>query len=156
VLVRGVMQAGLWAGQVLKLSPSRSRGVAIGLNVGMMVVSALSVAFVFGPKQDYEGAMQYIESVKQAGDQVVTVSLTAFIYQDFYKTDWKPVTTLDALNEVRTQASRTWVVYTFQPVLESVYPQIMQSIQKDFEILKVFPGTVENGTIFVGRAIQSP
>jgi hypothetical protein len=96
--------------------------------------------------------MQYINSNLQAEDAVVTVSLTAFPYHEYLGTEWSEVNSVAELNTIRESSRRTWLVYTFPPVLESVYPDIMQSIQDEFTLEKSFPGTVGGGMIFVSRA----
>jgi hypothetical protein len=77
--------------------------------------------------------------------------LATFAYAEFYQTGWQEIRTLDSLDAVRSPAERTWLVYTFPPEVQSVYPEIMDSIESDFGIVAAFPGTVGSGTIFVCR-----
>ena len=117
--------------------------------VGMILVSAISVPFAYGPKQDYQGAYDFVNAHEQPGDAVVTVDLSSFVYQDLYQANWTDVTSLNQLNKIRSQTNRTWLVYTFSTVLESVYPNIMTVIQNDFTVEKEFRGTVGDGMIYV-------
>jgi hypothetical protein len=90
------------------------------------------------------------------GDSVVTVFLTEFVYQDFYKTNWKAVDSLEELNTIRELSNRTWLIYTFPPVIEAMHPELMTSIQQEFILVEQFGGTVSNGTVYVVRADDYP
>lgn len=116
---------------------------------GMLLVSAASLPFAFGPKQDYSGAMAFVKAESQPGDVVVTAGLASFTYEKLYKAGWHAVENLDQLNAIRADAKRTLVLYTLEPVLASMYPEILASLKSDFRLLKEFPGTLKNGTVYV-------
>jgi mannosyltransferase len=158
VIIRGVMTvsqtiARYWSNFARKqrFIPTVKRPVDLGLIlcVAMIMVSALSVPFAYGPKQDYQGAYDFVKTHEQPGDAVVTVDLASFVYQDLYQAHWTDVTSLNQLNQIRSQTKRTWLVYTFSTVLESVYPDIMTAIQNDFTVEKEFRGTVGDGMVYV-------
>jgi hypothetical protein len=96
--------------------------------------------------------LDFVEAQKSSGDVVVTVGLASFPYTSFYKVDWRPVESLDTLKAIRSHARRTWLLYTIPPQLESVHPEIMASIGRDFKVVKAFYGTLGNGTVFVCRS----
>jgi mannosyltransferase len=123
---------------------------AVGfLCTGMLLVSAASLPFVFGPKQDYLGAMAFVEAERQPGDVVATAGLASFPYQRLYHANWKTVENVEQLNSVRAGAKRTFVLYTLEPVLQSMYPEILANLKDNFRLLRRFPGTLQNGTVFV-------
>jgi hypothetical protein len=93
--------------------------------------------------------LQYIREQAQSSDAIATTSLAAFIYRDFYKQEWTEITSAGALEAVRIGAERTWIVYTFPPVLKAVYPEVWQAIQEDFMTVRRFDGTVGQGEIYV-------
>jgi hypothetical protein len=146
VAIRGAMvteQAVLgWIGR----APLRQTGI---LCAGMVLVSAVSVPAAFAPKQDYEGAMAFVEAERQPGDSVLMAGLIAYPYENLYKPPWQKVTTLQELNTVRAASKRTIVVYTLEPVLFSMQPEIAASVKSEFRLLHKFPGTLENGTVYV-------
>jgi mannosyltransferase len=160
ILVRGVMQISqlitrLW----LKLRTKQkslqvSQGnfmLGIVLCFTLIIASSLSVPRAYGPKQDYLGAYNFITNNQLPGDEVVTVSLTTFIYQNYYPTNWIEVSSSDGLNAIRREAKRTWLIYTFPSVLASTHPDIMKSIQADFGLVKQFGSTVDEGDIYIYR-----
>lgn len=151
VVIRGAMVTGRLIGKMFKLTKTNSERIGTALCAGLIIVSALSVPFAYGPKQDYNGALDFVQANLEPGDSVVAVGLAAFVYDDFYKTGWESVSTLEQLNLVRTRSNRTWLVYTFQPVLESVTPDIGESIQRDYPLIRTFEGTVGAGTVYVYR-----
>ncbi len=151
VVIRGAMVTGRLIGKIFKLTETNSERIGTALCAGLIIVSALSVPFAYGPKQDYNGALDFVQANREPGDSVVAVGLAAFVYDDFYKTDWESVSTFEQLNQVRTRSNRTWLVYTFKPVLESVNPDIGESIQRDYLLIRTFKGTVGAGAVYVYR-----
>lgn len=119
------------------------------LCAAMVLVSAVSVPAAYAPKQDYEGAMAFVEAQRRPGDSVLMAGLIAYPYQNLYKPSWQKVTSLEELNTVRAASNRTIVVYTLEPVLLSMEPEIAASVKRDFRLLHKFPGTLENGTVYV-------
>jgi mannosyltransferase len=163
VIIRGVMTIGqlisrVWIGFVnrnkIPFLVENKINFGVILCLGMILVSAISVPSAYGPKQDYQGAYNYIKAHRQPGDEVVTVDLASFVYQNLYQDNWVDVTSLNQLNNIRSHANRTWLVYTFSTVLESVYPDISKNIQDDFTVEKAFYGTVGDGTIYVCLATK--
>jgi 4-amino-4-deoxy-L-arabinose transferase-like glycosyltransferase len=156
VVIRGATVLGIFlVSQIERVftlpANSRSWG-GIALPVGLILVSALSVPLAYGPKQDYGGALNFLNNNLMPGDSVVTVFLTEFVYQDFYKTDWEAVDSFEELNAIRDRSNRTWLIYTFPPVIEAIHPELMTSIQREFNLVEQFGGTVSNGTVYVVRA----
>lgn len=156
IVVRGVMVAADMMGSLLKWSPQRSILLGTALCIAMIALSSASMIFAFGPKQDYEGALAYVESNRSVGDAVVTINLAANVYKNFYSVDWEVAETRDELDAIREQADRTWILYTFRPVAKSVLPEIMTSVESDFQLLAEFPGSVNQGTVFVALSDRPP
>lgn len=160
VVVRGALtlaELAAWLAQrYLGISAPKLGWLGVTMCASMILVSALSVPFAYGPKQDYGSALEYIQENLQPGDLVVTTYLADFVYEQYYQTGWQAVDSLVDLNELRAQANRTWLVYTFLPVLESVNPEIVESIEQDFQVLKEFPGSVGSGDVVVCRADEPP
>jgi mannosyltransferase len=152
VLVRGLMVFGAVVSSRLHLDTARAPLVGVGLCITVIIVSAISVPRAYLPKQDYRGALEFLREKQRPGDVVVTVGLAAFPYQRFYKVDWEQVASLEELTKVRSRGGRTWLVYTMPIVLQSAHPEIMKSIQIDFEAVREFPGTLNGGNIVVALA----
>jgi hypothetical protein len=138
---------------LLKFKPTTSSTAGSALCIGLILISSISIPSVYAPKQDYVGALTYVKESYRPGDTIVTVgAVAAFPYKRLYKMDWESVETLQDLDSVRLRAKRTWLVYTMPLHVQSAYPEIMASIQRDFRVVKQFYGTVGGGTIFVCRS----
>lgn len=156
VVVRGVMVLGTWIGQRLRLSEAAGLRLGVGMSIGMILMSGLTVLFVYGPKQDYQGALDYVEAHRQPGDIVVTTGMVAFTYDAYYHQAWPGVASLPTLDSLRAQAPRTWLLYAFRPHMEAMHPDILSAIERDFTVVERFNGTLGNGTIFVCRSDAPP
>jgi mannosyltransferase len=152
ILVRSLMLCGEFFSRALHLDPVKARLAGVGLCVTLIAVSAIAVPRAYLPKQDYGGALEFVENQRQPDDIILTVGLTVFPYQRYYKVDWDHVTTLEELDRARTRRKRTWLIYTMPIVLQAAYPEIMKRIQIDFDAVREFPGTLNGGNIVVAIA----
>jgi mannosyltransferase len=152
ILVRGLMLCGVLLSRAFYLDPVKAPLVGVAVCASVITISAISVPRAYLPKQDYEGALEFVQEKRRPGDVVVTVGLAVFPYQRFYKVDWQQVASLEELNKVRSRKGRTWLVYTMPIVLNSAHPEIMKSIQIDFDAVREFPGTLNGGNIVVALA----
>jgi mannosyltransferase len=104
------------------------------------------------PKQDFTGARDYIERQRLAGDEVVSVGLASLAYSSYYAPAWNVAKTQEELASIRSRGTRTFLVYTLPVALKSANPDIWKAVQSDFETLRVFPGTLGGGEIYVCRS----
>jgi len=160
VVIRGAMilaeLVASLASRYLGIPNQKLKWLGTAVCLSMILVSVVSVPFAYGPKQDYGGALGYIQANIKPGDLVVTTYLADFVYEQYYQAGWQAVGSLEDLNALREGANRTWLVYTFLPVLESVNPDIVESIERDFQVMKAFPGSVGSGEVVVCRADTLP
>ena len=150
-LIRGLMIFGARLGEVFHMNSQKVPLVGMILCVLTISVSAISVAWAYGPKQDFGGALSFIEKTRDPTDAVVTVGLATFTYKKLFQRTLEEASTIQELNAIRSRNKRTWVVYTMPLHLESYYPEILSSIESDFEQVKIFPGTLGGGAVFVSR-----
>ncbi|MGH8507410.1 MAG: glycosyltransferase family 39 protein [Gammaproteobacteria bacterium] len=156
VVVRGAVEFGSGVARLVHLAPTKAVLVGSALCTGLVIISAMSIPFAYGPKQDYLGPLAFIEENKEPGDAIVIVGVAEFPYKNLYKVDWESVKTLDVLNTIRSRTKRTWLVHTFPIETQSVDQRILASIQHDFKEVKPFYGTLNGGTIFVYRSDTPP
>jgi len=149
VVIRGCMKTGEYFVKITRLPWNDTSLLGTVFCLALIFISALSIPFAYGPKQDYQAALDYIVSNRQPGDAVVTTSLASTVYKDYFHTDWTPVNSLQELDSIRKNADRTWLVYSFQPVLQAVNPDLLAKIQQDFKLVMQFDGTVREGTVYV-------
>jgi len=150
-LIRGFMIFGSRLGKLLQVNSQKLQPVGMTLCVLTISLSAISVAWAYGPKQDFGGALTFVEENRLPTDTVVSVGLATFTYQKLYGKNWEKADTIQELNAIRSRNKRTWVVYTMPLHLESYFPEILSSLESEFEQVKIFPGTLGGGAVFVSR-----
>jgi hypothetical protein len=156
VAVRGSMLAGRWLGHKLRLSLDSTSRLETAAGLLLVLGAAPALLLVYGPKQDFAGALEFVERERQPGDVVVTAGLAVMPFKEVYRADWAVVETRPELEVLRTRAARTWLVYTLATHFEAVYPDLNEAAQREFELVKEFPGTVGDGAIIVRRSPASP
>jgi mannosyltransferase len=125
-------------------------GVALALL--MILTSAFTVPRNYAyPKQNYSGARDYVESRRDPNDAVVAVGLAGAAYERYYAPTWSVAQTNAELNAARPAAANIWLVYTLPVEVKAYHPEIWQTIQSDFAVVKVFPGTLGGGDLVVCR-----
>ena len=101
------------------------------------------------PKQDYSGARKYIESHSLPGDRVIVVSLASLFYDRYLALPWQVAKNGRDLEDLQRTGVRTWLVYTLPIEVRAFRPDLWQVIERDYNVEKVFPGTLNGGEIFV-------
>lgn len=165
-VARGAFVAGSWLARSLAWPPAASRGMIAGLAV---VASLASVGANYRlPKQDFEGARDWLEATRVPGERVLTAGLAIFPYRELYAPAWIPVESAADLDRAlaRSYASNdpndaygSWLVYFSPAHLSAIYPDLWQRIQRDYPIAREFPGTLGGGTIYVchaGSVVAAP
>jgi mannosyltransferase len=131
----------------------RVRGPATAVLVALLL-AASSVSLVRNyryPKQDFEGAMHFLEAQTKPGDIVLTADATVYPYREYFRKPWDSVETPEKLQQICLEGKPVWVVYTFPRYLQSFAPGVAKMIQERFTTVKVFPGTVGDGDVFVAK-----
>ncbi len=162
LLVRGAMAAGAWAqskasGPLREASqrdPSYKDAAWGTALVGLIILASgwsVRSAWIY-PKQDFAGALEFVESQRQPGDPVALAGLAVFPYREYYKRDWPAVATRAELDAQQVAGRRLWLVYASPIYVQSRQPEIWNAIATEFEPVRVFRGTMGDGTVYVCRS----
>jgi hypothetical protein len=155
IAVHGAVTLPSFVSRHVSPSPALQRlGVGGGLALAslMILASAVTVPRNYAyPKQDYTGARDYVESHRGPNDVVVAVGLAGVAYERYYAPAWSVAQTEAELELVRRGGGNTWLVYTLPVEVKAYRPGVWQTIQSDFTIVKVFPGTLGGGEVVVCR-----
>jgi mannosyltransferase len=136
------------------LSPASSTawGGRLG-TIGVVVVivaSALSLPRAYAlPKQDFTGARAYVEAERRPGDAVVAVGLAGVAYSRYFAPEWQFAENAEELQRVLSTHPRVWLVYTLPVELEAYHPDVWEVVHRDFDTVRVFPGTLGGGEVLV-------
>jgi len=117
---------------------------------GMVFASLLSLPQNYRvDKQDYLGAQRYIESVRRPTEAVAVAGLAQVPYLEYYRLPWTKLERRAELDAMLSQNPRTWLVYTLPVDLRSQRPELAQAIDREFEVVRVFPAAISGGEIYV-------
>jgi hypothetical protein len=148
-----VIEGALGLPRLLLAARPRLGAIAGGaLVVLILSVSAATLPRCYRlPKQDFTGARDFVERSRSRHDPAVAVGLAARAYADFFAPHWRTAQTAADLDRLRRDAPGLWLIYTLPIQVKAYHPEIWQSIQTGFETVRVFPGTLGGGEVYVCR-----
>jgi mannosyltransferase len=152
-LVQGVYACSAFAAprlRALGLGAITTRGLFAGAAAVLLVASSVHAARNYRhPKQDFAGALAFIEAERAPGDAVVTLGLAAMPYARYFETGWPAVESAGELAAVQARAPRTWLVLAFPTRTARRYPDVMEVLAREFTLAKELPGTLGDGEVRV-------
>jgi hypothetical protein len=101
------------------------------------------------PKQSFSAAKSYVESRRSPGDRVGAVSLAGVVYGAYLEPFWPVAKTGSELESLEQGSGRVWLVYTLPIEVKAFRPELWQMIESDYQVVQVFPGTLNGGEVFV-------
>lgn len=125
---------------------------ALGVAMVMLVIlaSLTTVPRNYAlPKQNYSAARDYVENNRQPEDRIIAVSLAGMMYSKLFAPHWSAADSGAELENIQQKGGKIWLIYTLSPEIKAFHPDMWEMIEKDYEIVKVFPGTLNGGEIFV-------
>lgn len=152
IVVRGLIVAP----QVIldRVRPSLAKfAVPIGTAVCLLgaAVSATTLPRSYLPKQDFSGARRFVDEMKQPNDGTVAVGLAGLAFERYYAPDWPVVERRGELEAIQDRHQGVWLVYTLPVHLKAWLPEIWEMVQRDYEVVHVFAGTLGGGDVVVCR-----
>jgi hypothetical protein len=112
-------------------------------------VSAAGLARAWGPKQDFAGALAFVQAQAQAADTVVAVGAAALVYREWLPTDWPAAATVQQLQELEDRPGRTWVVACSLTELQTLAPELRKHLEESYAAVVSYPGTRLDGEVQV-------
>jgi hypothetical protein len=143
ILVRGVY---VIAARVWPARGSAAATVALAL---LIIASAVLVPSAWGPKQDYEGALEFVRQESAPGDAVAAVGIADYADRSYLAEEWPAIESDSDLARLRTAHGRTWLVYAMPELLEARNPSLWNAMQADFREVARYPGTLAGGAIHI-------
>jgi hypothetical protein len=143
-----------------KLTPNR-----LSLTLGVTVLPALLLCLASAstlpklykyPKQDYQGAMDFVEQLAAPADSILGMHMAGRIYQLYYAPEWPAVDTVEEVLKYRSERGYTWILYTLPRYIKQAKPEVSTMLETEFEIVRVFPGALSDGEIIVSRSKLQP
>lgn len=132
-----------------RLAPRRA-DLAGTLAAAILVAgSAVLVPSAWGPKQDFGGALDWVEEARAGGDAVATAGLAAFTFREYLGQDWPAVESAADLDRLASAHDRVWLLYSMPELIAAHSPDLWAAIQRDYRRAALFPGTLAGGAIFI-------
>ena len=133
------------------------RAAILALVAVMAAFSAAALPYDYRfPKQDFEGAMHFVESHAGQGDPVVTVGAATIPYREYFHQTWQGISSTGQLQTVQAQGRPVWVLYTMSGYIQSVTPDIMNALRSECAVAGVFRGTLADGDVTVCTMPPAP
>lgn len=128
--------------------------LALPALAAMVLISALSLRNVYGPKQDFAGALAYAQAKAAPGDVIASADLASNIYTK-YLPGPTPLTTPAELTRARA-GHRVFLLYTLTPVFRAQLPELYDAATREATSYRRFPGTLKDGTVIVAEFTPLP
>lgn len=137
----------------LMLVARSSPRIGYALTALVIGASALTVPRCYAlPKQDFTGARDYVERLRTANEPVIALSLAAHAYSEYYAPTWPAASTSSQLAALLNRSNGSaFVVYTLPEELRAFHPDLWNAVNADFDTVKIFPGTLGGGEVYVCR-----
>jgi mannosyltransferase len=147
--VRGVALCGDLAGRVVG-KPRLGTAVATGALVLGAAGSAATLPRNWRlPKQDYEGALRFVEGeAARNGGTIATADMTTEIFGRYFGRSWHDVRDVSTLEQLR-KSGPVWFVYTFPRYLVRYDASLAAWVERECRAARAFPGTVGGGDVMV-------
>ena len=131
---------------------SRPRELASAGCVALVALSSVALLQNYRfPKQDYPSARDFATERAAPGEPIFAAGLASYAYSTYYAPDLGVLEDAAELDALRAE-SPVWLIYSFSVHLRSTMPEIWQRIERDFEVVRSFPGTLRDGAIHVLRS----
>lgn len=104
------------------------------------------------PKQDFSGARDFVLEQMVAGDRALGLHIAGRVYNKYYASEWPVVENVQELNQYRSKEGHTWVLYTLPRHFNAERPELARALDENYEIVRIFPGTLGDGSIVVARS----
>lgn len=99
------------------------------------------------PKQDFEGALRWIEETAVPDDVIAVVGVTD-VYTTHWGRPWRVLRRPEELSALRSD-KRVWVLYTLPRYVAFKNPPMWSTLQRLCRAPRIFPGTLGDGALTV-------
>jgi len=152
----GIFVLAAWIARLAERWPGwRVSGRTLGIVAASVAVAGsatlLPKTYLY-PKQDYRGARDYVEAARQPGDAAASLGLASLPFSAYYAPGWKIVKTPADLARLRATSRRVWLVYGFSLHTRVHYPEILKTLETEFDLMRRLPGTLGDGWLAIYRS----
>jgi hypothetical protein len=155
-LAHGAFQLAGWmaerAGRLGLDFARRDRVFALGAFIMLLASAVLAVRNYAVPKQNFPGPIALLQAEGAPAASVAAVGLVADAYADYLRPGWPRVETPEQLNALSASTGHRWAVVAFLERSRRNYAPLMAVLDRDYVVVRVFPGTLGDGALWVYRS----
>ena len=150
IVIHGAVNAPQWIARLLGREYAVAPKIGFGLASIIILTSLSTVPRCYAlPKQDFTGARDYVR--RYARDSAVaTVGLASNAYGRYYAPGWAAAESDAQVRQARASGN-AFLVYTLPIELKAFHPDVWAAVDREYEIVRVFPGTLGGGEVYVCR-----
>lgn len=150
IVMHGAVNAPQWIARLLVHGYAAPPKIGLAIASTMVLASLSTVPRCYTlPKQDFTGARDYVRGYAP-DSAVVTVGLASNVYGRYYARGWAAAESAAQIAQARTRGN-IFLVYTLPIELKAFHPDVWAAVDRGYEIVKVFPGTLGGGEVYVCR-----
>jgi uncharacterized membrane protein len=150
ILTRGAMVIGQLLSRSIGIVGTSQADSALIMLLLLASLVPLRAAYLY-PKQDYLGAMEFVQQQRQAEEKIATVGVVSTPFQRYYGQPWPFVKKRQQLDELSAGGHAAWLLYAMPGSIRSSQPELWEAIENNFTVVRKFPGTLGGGDIYVSR-----
>jgi len=149
VALRGCYAAAEWIAARVNGSAVLGPRLASGGALMLVLASAASLTLNYRyPKQDFEGALRFVEANRGPTERVGFTGVPFDPYAVIMGVSVPMLRTAADVEALRT-GGRSWLIYTFPRYLTHDSPEVAAIVEHECHQRAVFPGTVGGGDVIV-------
>jgi len=99
------------------------------------------------PKQDFEGAIKYVEKLAAIDHIKVGVLYAGTALTYYHNADFIKVDSQNKLLELESKTNQIWLVTTLEQIGSVAEPELLQYIKHNYKLVETLPGTIGDGDI---------
>ncbi|MEE2663591.1 MAG: glycosyltransferase family 39 protein [Myxococcota bacterium] len=151
--VRGAFSA---AGLIVT-SPTRAEHLATAACITGIALSAATLPLNYRyPKQDYPAARSLIVDRRGADEPVLALGLADYAYGRYFEPGWGTLESVEQLDRLEEEHASLWIVYSFPTLLRASRPELFARVERGYERVRSFHGTLGDGDVHVLRSRSVP
>jgi hypothetical protein len=99
------------------------------------------------PKQDFSGAVQFLDGAEAEGAQVAVAGPSCFLFEPYFGRPWPCVATLDDWLQLGERQERVLVLHTLSEYIDD--RPLLENLTTNCPLVRRFPGTLDGGDLIV-------
>ena len=123
-----------------------------GWTLGVLASLVWASRNYVAPKQDFLGAVTWVQAQSQPGDIRASLGLASLPLSTYFAPDWTVLDTEADLDAALATGRPVWLVYAFEDHSRGSHPALMARLDAGFTEVRTLPGTLGGGYVHILRS----